>query len=90
MLNEMQSGLGGYRKVVTFENGYSASIVSSQFTYGGKEGLFEIAVLDSDMKLTYPPDFGDVVGYLDFDGVVETLKYIKNLPSPNLERERLE
>ena len=91
MLNEMQSALGGYRKVVTFENGYSASIVSNgQFTYGGALGLFEIGLLDSDMKLTYPPGFGDVVGYLDFDGVVETLKYIENLPSPNLERARLE
>jgi hypothetical protein len=84
MFNEMQSALGGYRKVVTFENGYSASIVSSQFTYGGKEGLFEIGVLDSDMKLTYPSGFDDVIGYLDFDGVVETLKSIENLPSPNL------
>ena len=42
------------------------------------------------MKLTYPPGFGDVVGFLDFDGVIETLKYIENLPSPNLERARLE
>jgi len=90
MFNEMQSALGGYRKVVTFRNGYSASIVSSEFTYGGRQGLFEIGLLDSDMKLTYPPGFGDVVGYLDFDGVIETLKYIENLPSPNLERARLE
>ena len=70
----------GYSKVITFDNGYAASIVSSELSYGGKDGLFEIAVL-YDGEIVYDTDItNDVVGYLDFDGVIQTLDNIRKLP----------
>lgn len=69
-----------YRKVFTFPNGYGASVVSHQYTYGGKEGLFEVAVLDRHGDLTYTtPITNDVLGYLSFAEVGETLEAISQL-----------
>lgn len=73
--------LDGYHKTYMFANGYGASVVSNDFSYGGKKGLFEIAVLDDSGRITYnTPITGDVVGYLDFDDVVRVLDQIRNLP----------
>jgi len=69
-----------YRKVFTFPNGYGASVVSHQYTYGGKEGLFEVAVLDRHGDLTYTtPITSDVLGFLSFAEVGETLEAISQL-----------
>ncbi len=74
--------LDGYHKTYMFANGYGASVVSSDFSYGGKKGLFEVAVLDAAGNITYDtPITGDVLGYLDFDGVAKTLREIQNLPT---------
>lgn len=71
----------GYKKVYKFGNGYGASVVCSQFSYGGDKGLFEVAVLDMAGNIVYDtPVTGDVVGFLDFDGVAKTLQEIQNLP----------
>ncbi|NDC19246.1 MAG: hypothetical protein EBZ87_03145 [Microbacteriaceae bacterium] len=73
---------GGYHKVVKFDNGYSASIVSHSGSYGGDDGLFEIAVLDKTGDIAYDtPVASDVVGYLDFADVAEIVNKIKSLPS---------
>jgi hypothetical protein len=72
--------LEGYHKVINFDNEYSASIVSSDLSYGGKHGLFEIAVL-YDGEIVYDTEItNDVVGFLDFDGVIQTLDSIRKLP----------
>lgn len=72
----------GYRKVYKFDNGYSASVVCNDFSYGGDKGLFEVAVLDSNGAIAYnTPLTNDVVGWLDFAGVAELLEEIKNLPA---------
>jgi len=70
----------GYQKFVEFSNGYAASIVSNDMSYGSDRGLFEIAILHNhdivyDTGLTE-----DVIGFLDFQGVVDTLKKIEQLP----------
>ena len=70
-----------YHKTYMFGNGYGASVVCSEFSYGGKYGLFEVAVLDMAGEIVYDtPVTADVVGYLDFDGVAKTLREIQNLP----------
>jgi hypothetical protein len=72
--------LVGYSKVVSFDNGYAASIVSSDMSYGGKDGLFEIAILHN-RDIVYDTGITeDVIGFLDFQGVVDTLKKIEQLP----------
>ena len=70
----------GYQKFVEFDNGYSASIVSNDMSYGGDRGLFEIAVLVNHEIVYDTPVTNDVMGYLDFQGVADTLKQIENLP----------
>lgn len=71
--------MNDYKKVYKFDNDYSASVVSNAMTYGGNEGLFEVAVL-KDGKIVYDtPVTNDVVGWLDFAGVANILAEIKAL-----------
>lgn len=71
----------GYKKVYKFGNGYGASVVCSQFSYGGDKGFFEVAVLDANGEIVYDtPITSDVIGWLDFDGVAKTLREIQCLP----------
>jgi hypothetical protein len=72
-----------YHRVIEFENGYSASIVSHDRSYGGKEGLFEIAVLHDGEIVYDTPVTPDVIGWLDFAGVATILKDIEELPPRN-------
>lgn len=73
--------LGKYCRVY-FDNGYGASIVIGEYTYGGRNGLYEIAILDNE-GITYDtPITSDVIGYLSEDEVSDYLKQIKNL-EPN-------
>jgi hypothetical protein len=69
-----------YQKIYKFDNGYGASVVCNFGTYGAKEGLFEVAVLDSDGQIAYnTPISGDVIGWCDFADVVDILNKIKAL-----------
>ena len=55
----------GYQLLYKFDNGYGASVVKHDFSYGGKKGLYEIAVLDEEGHLCYDtPITSDVIGYL--------------------------
>lgn len=63
-----------------FDNGYGASVVKHDASYGGKQGLYEIAVLDSTGDLCYStPITDDVIGYANEDKVLDTLHRIKML-----------
>lgn len=70
----------GIQARIMFENGYGASIVKGEHTYGGREGLYELAVLGSDGRLTYnTPVTDDVEGYLTEEDVTNLLNQIQNL-----------
>lgn len=73
-------GLQIERRVVEFDNGYSASIIRGPHTYGGSEGLYEIAVLHNDRIVYDTPVTDDVIGWLDDAGVAEVLGQIGALP----------
>jgi len=65
---------------MTFENGYGVSVVSHSYSYGGRDGLFEVAVLDKDGELTYEtPVTSDVIGYLKPDRVTDIMEQVQNL-----------
>jgi hypothetical protein len=65
---------------ITFDNGYGASVVRHEFSYGGKNGLYELAVLSSEGELTYDtPITNDVLGYLSKEDVTEILIKIQQL-----------
>jgi hypothetical protein len=70
----------GVKCRMMFENGFGVSVVSHTYSYGGKDGLFEIAVLDEDGCLTYnTPVTNDVVGYLNPDEVTDIMEQVQNL-----------
>lgn len=66
---------------IFFENGFGASVVSHNYSYGGNEGLYELAVLGPDGEIHYdnPIANGDVIGYLSEEGVTNYLNEIKKL-----------
>jgi hypothetical protein len=68
-----------YHKVFKFDNGYEASVVSHSMTYGGQDGLFEVAVMKDGEIVYNTPVTSDVVGWLDFAGVADILNQIKAL-----------
>lgn len=79
----IKSGLDGFSRIIQFENGYGFSIISnSRYSYGGSQGLFEIALLDETGDIMYDKEigFGDVVGHLDFNDVALLIKAVSALP----------
>jgi hypothetical protein len=77
---EPHRNMDGIMSRITFENGYGASVVKGEYTYGGKDGLYELAVLDSNGDLTYEtPVTDDVEGYLSENEVTKLMEQIQNL-----------
>lgn len=72
---------GGIQYIFTAPNGYGASIVKHSFSYGGKSGLWELAVLLGDAICYDTPITDDVLGYLSEEDVNETLIKIAALPA---------
>ena len=76
---------GAVQKLYRFANSYGASVVKGEHTYGGDEGLWELAVVrfktDGDYSLDYTtPVTEDVEGHLTDDAVEELLTKIEALP----------
>jgi|688.fasta_scaffold620495_2 hypothetical protein len=77
---ERNEDLDGVVGRIMFDNGYGASVVRHMMSYGGKLGLFELAVLDKDEELTYDtPITNDVVGHLTPEEVTNYLIKIQEL-----------
>jgi hypothetical protein len=62
-----------------FENGYEASVVKSEYSYGGRDGLYELAIFKNDEICYDTPITDDVIGYLTEDDVTETFVKIQEL-----------
>jgi hypothetical protein len=72
--------MSGKKSRIYFDNGYGASVVSHTFSYGGKSGLYELAVLkDDELHYDNPIANGDVRGFLTEDAVTELLTQIQKL-----------
>lgn len=78
----------GTQRLYRFENGYGASVIQAEYSYGGNDGLWELAVLkfegvsNYDFKLCYDtPITDDVIGYLTEEQVQALLIAIKALDS---------
>ena len=75
---------GGVQNVYKFDNGYGASVVQHEFSYGSHENLWELAVIhfdeDGEWSLDYStPITDDVIGWIDMMQVMEILLQIQNL-----------
>jgi hypothetical protein len=78
--NPHPNHLGGVQARIQFDNGYGASVVCTPYTYGGKEGLYELAVFGKNGHITYDtPVTNDVEGYLSEDDVTNLLEQIQLL-----------
>ena len=66
-----------------FDNGYGVSVIKSSNSYGGSEGLYELAVLqglEEDWEICYDtPIADDVMGYLTIEDVETVLTQVENL-----------
>jgi hypothetical protein len=70
----------GYQLLYKFDNGYGASVVKHDFSYGGRKGLYELAVLNTDGDLCYDtPITSDVIGHLTMTEAEEVLVKISHL-----------
>lgn len=65
----------GYQLIFMFSNGYGASVIEHKYSKG-----LEIAVLDSNNKITYhTPITNDVLGYLSDEKANAALENISKL-----------
>lgn len=75
---------GGTRKEYRFPNGYGASVIRSAYSYGGADGLWELAVLQrqgDEYVLTYEtPITVDVIGWQTEAKIEALLDDIAALP----------
>mgnify|MGYP001315762211 FL=1 len=72
-----------YQGVITFDNNYELSIIRHNSSYGGKMGLFEIALSKGDSSICMPPITADgdtVNGYLTKEQVIEIIEMTGDLP----------
>jgi hypothetical protein len=70
----------GIRAFIKFDNGYTASVIRTERSYGGAAGLYELAVLDKYGDMVYDtPITDDVLGHLNEDDVTKALKQIQEL-----------
>lgn len=72
---------GGEQRSWRFPNGYGASVVRHDFSYGHEEGKWELAVIKGpSWEICYgTPITDDVIGWLDDNGVNELLEKIEAL-----------
>ena len=69
--------LFGVQKIFDFPNGYGASVVIHDLSYG-----LELALLDADKNIIQHPEItDDVAGFLNVDGANDLLEKIAKLPN---------
>jgi len=76
---EPRHGIPGIRAEVQFANGYGASVIRGHGTYGGDQGLYELAVTQGDNLTYHTPITDDVLGFLSEADVTKTLADIEGL-----------
>lgn len=79
---------GGIQRIYKFDNDYGASVVCHKGSYGGEQGLWEVAVVTFEKDTDHPLDFqitydtpitNDVIGWLSDNDMLELLSQIENL-----------
>ena len=79
---KLHSSKTGIISRMMFENGYGVSVVQTPTTYGGADGLYELAVIGKDGQVTYDtPITGDTIGYLTQEDVTKLMEQIQSLPN---------
>ncbi len=71
---------GGIRAFVDFPNWWSVSVWRSPHSYGGSEGLYELAVKRAGIHYNNPVACGDVRGWLTEDEVTALMAEVAAFP----------
>ena len=71
------------RAKADFPNGYTASVIIGEYSYGGPEGLYELGLMHGGHLCYLTPVTDDVVGHLTPKQVTELLAQIEALPRNN-------
>lgn len=70
----------GIQARMDFDSGFGVSVVSTPFSYGGADGMYELAVFkDGEIHYDTLVANGDVQGYLTEDNVSELMIQIQKL-----------
>ena len=78
-LKETNKVHDGIQKVYSFPNGYGASVVKHSYSYGGKDGKWELAVLKGK-DLCYDTGITSaVLGHLNDPEVDDYLRQIEKM-----------
>ena len=78
--------IGSEQAVMMFPNGYGVSVLCGNRFYSDGLDTYEVAVLDKENNLCYPPSIcpdGDVLGYQSEREVSEIMKKVQDLPKEN-------
>lgn len=71
--------LGGVKSTTLFDNGYGVSVIKHDGSYGGKQGLYELAVL-KEGDICYDTEItNDVIGHLTPESVTEIMIKVQEL-----------
>lgn len=77
---------GGESAFHFYDNHYGVSVIRGPYTHGGRQGLYELAVIymgpeDKYSELVYDtPVTNDVEGYLTPDDVTRLMEQVSQLP----------
>ena len=71
-------GLNGIQAIVDLGNGYEASVIQHEFSYGGKQGLYEIGFIGPSGDFEEFPEWGSQVnGCLTEEDVEKEIEFLK-------------
>ena len=74
---------GGIQYIYEFDNGFGASVIRHEGSYGFDRDLWEVAVLDNQGKLCFSTKVtSDVMGYLTEEEVNSKINEIRGLQTP--------
>lgn len=80
LVEEHSTHGNGKQRIYQFPNGFGASVISHDNSYGGRTGFWELAVLNAEGDLCYTTDITkDVIGWLNDPQVDEVLGRISRL-----------
>lgn len=68
-----------WRFSVPGHNDMEVSVIRSSMTYGGNQGLFELAMLRNDKCVYDTPITDDVRGWLEVDDVLDILEDVQRI-----------
>ena len=82
--------MNGLCAFMLFDNNYGVSVVKGPYSYGGRDGLYELAVIhmspdmsESELDYDNPVANGDVRGYLTSEDVTQLMKEVILFPVKN-------